>query len=106
VKIPLGRLSQSKTSGAKSVSKTSTDEESLEKCSQNIVENSVSLCLRVLALYMYISSLKKRKANASVVKSSLPKPLCCTCNTLRTRKPFWDDMKEVTVFLSFSGSTQ
>lgn len=105
VKIPLGRLSQSKTSGAKSASKTSSDEESLEKCSQNIVENSVSLCLRVLALYyMYISSLKKMKANASVVKSSLPKPLRCTCNTLRTRKSFWDDVKEV--FLSFSGSTQ
>ncbi|XP_074621519.1 E3 ubiquitin-protein ligase UBR4-like isoform X3 [Acropora palmata] len=43
VKIPLGRLSQSKTSGAKSVSKTSTDEESLEKCSQNIVENSINV---------------------------------------------------------------
>ena len=50
MKIPLGRLSQSKTSGAKSVSKTSGEEESLEKRSQDIVKNSVSLRHRVLAL--------------------------------------------------------
>ena len=43
VKTPLGRLSLSKTSGAKSVSKTAGEEESLERCTQSIVENSVSL---------------------------------------------------------------
>lgn len=42
VKTPLGRLSLSKTSGAKSVNKMSGEEESLERCAQSIVENSVS----------------------------------------------------------------
>lgn len=42
VKTLLGRSSLSKVSGAKSVSKISGDEESLEKCAQSIVENSVS----------------------------------------------------------------
>lgn len=42
VKTLLGRSSLSKASGAKSVSKISGDEESLEKCAQSIVENSVS----------------------------------------------------------------
>ena len=38
----LGRSSLSKASGAKSVSKMSGEEESLEKCAQSIVENCVS----------------------------------------------------------------
>lgn len=42
VKTLLGRSSLSKASGAKSVSKMSGEEESLEKCAQSIVENSVS----------------------------------------------------------------
>jgi len=42
VKTLLGRSSLSKASGAKSVGKISGDEESLEKCAQSIVENSVS----------------------------------------------------------------
>ena len=44
LKTPLGRLSLSKTSGAKSVGKISGEEESLERCAQSIVENSVSVC--------------------------------------------------------------
>ncbi|XP_068695175.1 E3 ubiquitin-protein ligase UBR4-like isoform X2 [Montipora foliosa] len=43
VKTPLGRLSLSKTSGAKSVSKTAGEEESLERCTQSIVENSINV---------------------------------------------------------------
>lgn len=42
VKTLLGRSSLSKASGAKSLSKMSGEEESLEKCAQSIVENSVS----------------------------------------------------------------
>jgi len=42
VKTLLGRSSLSKASGTKSVSKMSGEEESLEKCAQSIVENSVS----------------------------------------------------------------
>ena len=45
VKTLLGRSSLSKASGAKPVSKMSGEEESLEKCAQSIVENSVSCFL-------------------------------------------------------------
>ena len=42
MKTVLGRSSLSKVSGGKSVSKMSGEEESLERCAQSIVENSVS----------------------------------------------------------------
>lgn len=48
VKTLLGRSSLSKASGAKSVSKMSGEEESLERCAQSIVENSVSFSVVLL----------------------------------------------------------
>lgn len=48
VKTLLGRSSLSKASGAKSVSKMSGEEESLERCAQSIVENSVSFIVVLL----------------------------------------------------------
>ena len=58
VKTLLGRSSLTKASGAKSCSKMSGEEESLEKCAQSIVENSVSfsvilLLYSILLIYSY-----------------------------------------------------
>lgn len=56
----LGRSSLSKASGAKSVSKMSGEEESLEKCAQSILENSVSAigCLYIVVQFTAIIEIR------------------------------------------------
>ena len=71
----LGRSSLSKASGAKSVSKMSGEEESLEKCAQTIVENCVST-LGCFCLVVQVTAILEIRFVVSFCLSYLGRSMC------------------------------